>query len=123
YYCQLIIIILMSHFAGGQNSGIYESYLIIDTNLNPASNEFFDLQATTGNPDFIGTNLGTYINGDSFVLRGAQIKTFKCISDDILNGQIYYRIYEQSASAPAFSNTVSGNTTYLGWKSDDGTGP
>ncbi|MBT8260993.1 MAG: hypothetical protein KJN82_06740, partial [Bacteroidia bacterium] len=99
----------------GQNSGIYESYLILDTG---SGNTFYDLQATTGNPDFIGADLGTYQSGDVFFLRGAQIKTYKCVLDNILNGQIFYRIHNQSDPAPAFINL-----SYLNHQADLGAGP
>src|SRR5690606_32984887 len=117
FYILAMPFLLSSFNTSAQDSGIYESYLIIDTNLDVNPNEFYDLQGSTAsvNPDFIGANLGTYKTDDSFVLRGAEIKTYKCGSDDILNGQLYYRIYEQSATPPSFSNIINGSTTYLGF--------
>ncbi|HQK39451.1 MAG TPA: hypothetical protein PLO52_04970, partial [Flavobacterium alvei] len=65
-------------------SGIYESYAIL--NSNGGGNVYYDLQATTGNPDFNGANLGIFNSSSTLILNGAQNKTFKCNTDDITNG-------------------------------------
>ncbi|RYY45619.1 MAG: hypothetical protein EOO06_16180 [Chitinophagaceae bacterium] len=73
------------------NSGIYQSYLAL--NANAAGNTFYDLQASTSNPDFSGS-LGTFCSNSSLVLAGAQNKTFKCGANDILSpNKLLYRIY------------------------------
>src|SRR5262249_10820151 len=56
-------------------SGIYESYIVM--NANGSGNQFYDLGATTGNPDFNNTNLGTFCTTGSLLLAGAQNKIFK----------------------------------------------
>ncbi|TCK64050.1 hypothetical protein DFQ05_2743, partial [Winogradskyella wandonensis] len=116
YFVFFILLSFTKIFA--QDSGIYESYLILDTNTNPIASEFYDLQgnASSINPDFINANLGTYQSGESLILRGAEIKTFKCVADDILNGQLEYRVYLQSASTlPVFQNV-----SFLNFISNDG---
>lgn len=90
--------LLLSGYIFGQ-SGIFENYIILDTG---SGNAYYDLEATTANPDFQNVDLGTFTPGDTFILRGFQNKTDKCNTDDILNGSLYYRIYEISAAAPTF---------------------
>lgn len=82
-------------------SGIFESYVIID--VNNSGNTYYDLQASTGNPDFNGTDLGTFNCGDSFVLNGAQNKIYKCSSDDVTGGKLRYAVYSTGGSSPSFS--------------------
>jgi hypothetical protein len=95
-------------------SGIFESYLVV--NKNNAGNVYYDLQATTANPDFNATNsLGTFDCSSTLILNGAENKTFKCGTDNITNGWLNYRIYEQGNTPPAFTSTQ------IFYTSDDGT--
>ncbi|MFC0604488.1 LamG-like jellyroll fold domain-containing protein [Winogradskyella pulchriflava] len=100
----IIFVLLLFRIANGQ-SGIYESYLIINSDLDPLPNEYYDLQAETGNPDFNGANLGTFTQSNSLVLNGAEQNVYQCGNDNILNGWLNYRIYEQSATAPAYTSS------------------
>ncbi|OUS02246.1 hypothetical protein A9Q86_04270, partial [Flavobacteriales bacterium 33_180_T64] len=90
--------------ASYSQSGIYESYLIVD---NGSGNRYYDLQATTGNTDFDGANLGSFSCDDLLILSGAQNKVYKCNTDNITNGFLNYRIYLTSDTAPAFTNSVA----------------
>ena len=95
-------------------SGIFETYLILDK--NSTGNQFYDLQATTANPDFNTTNtLGSFDCNSTLILNGAENKTFKCGTDNIINGWLNYRVYEQGNTPPAFTSTQIFHT------SDDGT--
>ncbi|SHF89184.1 Por secretion system C-terminal sorting domain-containing protein [Flavobacterium fluvii] len=93
-------------------SGIYESYAIL--NSNGGGNVYYDLQATTGNPDFNGLNLGTFNSSNTLILNGAQNKVYKCNTDDITNGKLYYRIYKTTDTAPIFIDSS------IPWLSNDG---
>ncbi|MDU8887241.1 hypothetical protein RXV94_13800, partial [Yeosuana sp. MJ-SS3] len=100
----LFFLSLASNTIYAQNeSGIYESYAIL--NSNGGGNIYFDLQAATANTDFDGANLGTFTPSGTLILNGAQNKTYKCGADNILNGWLYYRIYEQSSVPPGFIST------------------
>ncbi|RYH72181.1 HYR domain-containing protein [Flavobacteriaceae bacterium 144Ye] len=101
-----IVIALISNLSIGQ-SGIFESYIIIDDG-SPAG-KYYDLQATTGNDDFNNFNLGTYNLGNDLIIKGFQNKTDKCNTDDILNAELYYRIYPQSATPTGFSSISTTN--------------
>ncbi|HMJ48457.1 MAG TPA: hypothetical protein VK498_14085, partial [Ferruginibacter sp.] len=109
----LSCLILGITFPVNAQSGIYESYAIVK--INSGSNNYYDLQATTANPDFNGANLGTFLPGNSLTLNGAQNKTFKCATDQITNpNNLYYRVYKTIAGAPSFTSST------IFWTSDDG---
>ncbi len=82
-------------------SDIYESYLILNT--YGQGNQFYDLKANTDNPNFDGANLGEYCNSGTLVLSGAENKVFKCGTNDITDGKLYYRIYPSGGTGGSFS--------------------
>lgn len=93
-------------------SGIFESYAIINTG---GSDLYYDLQATTPNPNFNGANLGTFSQCTGTMrLDGGQNKTFKCPGDDITNGTIWYRVYPTGSPSGAFASINFPNVTPLG---------
>lgn len=55
-------------------SGIYESYAILKR--NGGGDALYDMQETTGNPDFQGANQGTFYSGNTFILNGAEDKVY-----------------------------------------------
>src|SRR6056297_830596 len=96
-----LALILSSNLLLGQ-SAIFESYLVIDQ--NSSGSVFYDLQATTGNPDFNASNaLGSFDCNSTLILNGAQHKTYKFDTDNILDGWLQYRVYEQGTGAPGFT--------------------
>ncbi|MDZ4702367.1 MAG: MopE-related protein, partial [Saprospiraceae bacterium] len=100
-------------FAAQAQSGIFESYAVINAG---GSDIFYDLQATTINPDFNGANLGSFVQctGTPLRLDGGQNKTFKCPGDDITNGNIWYRVYPTGSPSGAFTSVNLPNVTNLG---------
>ncbi len=92
---------------------IFQSYVILK--LNGGGNTYYDLQATTGNPDFQGANLGVYGQAQTLVLAGAQNKTNKCDGGNVTGGNVFYRVYLVSAAPGAFGGGIS-----LSWISNDG---
>src|SRR5690606_6531350 len=66
------------------------------------------------NPDFEESYLGTFGDSNSLILNGAENKTFKCGSDNILNGWLNYRIYPISETAPPFASNEIPYTTNEG---------
>ncbi len=85
-----------------QTAGIYESYIVL--NVKNAGNQFYDLAATTPNPNFNGQNLGIFANTESLVISGGQNKTFKSLSGgcNVSNGTLHYRIYPQGSPSGSF---------------------
>lgn len=86
-------------------SGIYESYAILS--LNGGANTYYDMQATTGNPDFEGFDLGDFNSTHSLVVKGGQNKTFKCDGCDITNSTLFYRVWLTSGGASGSFNSIS----------------
>jgi hypothetical protein len=91
-------------FANAQ-SGILESYTIIDSGLGNTS---YDLNphTQTANPDFDGFNFGNFTSGSTLTLNGGRNNIYECGIEDITSGHLFYRIYETTATPPAFSDFV-----------------
>lgn len=94
--------------------GIFESYGIIK--INASSNVYYDMQAVTVNPDFQGANFGTFNTtvGNTLVLNGGEIKTFKNGSSDVTAGKFDYRIYLVGATPGSFNELNLGFNSNLG---------
>ena len=99
YSLFLILFAFVSYSA--QATGIFESYAVL--NINGGGNTYYDLQATTGNPDFNGLDLGTFTNGQTLVFVGGEHKTWKNNGGDVTGGRIHYRVYMETPSG-SFSN-------------------
>ncbi|WP_298904516.1 hypothetical protein, partial [uncultured Psychroserpens sp.] len=107
-----IALFAFGNIASNAQSGIFESYLVL--NKDNSGNVFYDLQATTANPDFNAPSaLGTFDCSSTLILNGAENKTYKCGTDNITNGWLSYRIYEQGTTPPVFT------TTQIFYTSDD----
>ena len=116
YYTTFITTLFLLFFGHGvwgqQTIGIYESYAIL--NINSAGNTEYDLNANTGNTDFNNANLGTFLPGtNTLVMAGGINKTYKCNGGDVFGGNINYRVYLTSGSAPSFTSLS------MGWLSND----
>ena len=111
YSLFLILFVFVSYSA--QATGIFESYAVLK--INGGGNTYYDLQATTGNPDLNGANLGTFTAGQTLVFVGGENKTWKNGGGDVTGGRIHYRVYTGTPSG-SFSN-VSFN-----WIQDLGNG-
>ena len=99
YSLFLILFVFVSYSA--QATGIFESYAVL--NINGGGNTYYDLQATTGNPDFNGLDLGTFTNGQTLVFVGGENKTWKNGGGDVTGGRIHYRVYTGTPSG-SFAN-------------------
>lgn len=98
-----------------QSAGIYENYIILKIS-NESSNSYYDLNASTANPDFNGTNLGSFYTASSLIIVGGQNKTYKCDGGDITGGSLFYRVFRAGTnpnSAGAFMEIP------MTWVSDD----
>ncbi|MBK9730312.1 MAG: hypothetical protein IPO83_03320 [Chitinophagaceae bacterium] len=101
--CFSLLLVLFSAVSFAQTNGIFESYAILS--LNGGANAFYDMNATTGNPDFQGASLGSYTTAQSIVVKGGQNKTFKCDGGDITNGHLKWRVWLTSSGAGGSFNT------------------
>ncbi|MEC4005925.1 T9SS type A sorting domain-containing protein [Flavobacterium sp. SUN052] len=98
-----------------QSNGIYESYAILS--VNGGANSYYDLAASTTNPDLQGANLGSFNASNTLVVKGGQNKTFKCSGGDITGGNLYYRVWLTNAGP---SGTFTG--IGMGFVSNDSGG-
>ena len=119
----LFVFLITITFMNAQDAGVFESYAIL--NINGAGNTYYDMQATTGNPDLQGTNLGTFSAGQTLVFVGGENKTWKNGGADVTGGRIYYRVYTGTPSG-SFSNVNFGWLQDLGggdqkWGASNGT--
>ncbi len=86
---------------GNGASGINETFAIVNVN---GTTSFYNLFATTANPDFQNANFGTYTCNGTLVLKGGQNKVYKCSGGDILNTELFYRVYKTGAAVlPTFT--------------------
>ncbi len=115
----IYLMVALTGFRGtsqAQTAGIYEGYVIID--INGGGNAYYDLGASTPNPDFQGASLGTFIIGtNTLTLRGAQNKTFKCSGGDVTGGDGFYRIYKVGNTPGSFTSSGA-----MGFVSNDAGG-
>ncbi len=92
--------------------GFNPSYAIL--RFNGGSDAFYDLNASTGNPDFQGANLGFFTPGNSIVVRTAENNVYKCGSCDIWQTKVHYRVFKTGDTPPAFSEHTVGYTSGFG---------
>ncbi len=88
------LLLLVASVSWGQINGFYQSYVILNAG---SGNTYYDAGASTVNPDFQGTNLGTFTCTQTLKL-GGQGKTFKCNPADITSTRIFWRVWSGSES-------------------------
>ena len=122
YHCTLFVLLgaaLLPPTAVA-GTGIFESY--IDLN-----GQFYDMQASTANPDFQGFNLGTFSANGTLTFNGGEIKTFKNGGGNVTGAELDYRIFRQGSGAPGFStfnlpfNTNLSNPGDQSWRTTGST--
>ncbi len=112
-----LIVLAFSFTVQSQTSGIFESYAIMS--VNGGANAFYDLQPASINPDFQGTNFGTFVKGtNTLVLKGGQNKTFKNGGCNILNSSIWYRIFLTGAPSGLFTGITESFAFNIGGSGD-----
>jgi hypothetical protein len=94
---------IISSALGNGQSGINETFAILFQNGGP-NNTYYDMLATTSNPDFENANLGSYNCNGVLLLKGAQSKVYKCSGGDITSNELFYRIYKVGTTPGNFSS-------------------
>jgi hypothetical protein len=85
----------------GQTVGFNNTFIILS--LNGGANTYYDLNASTANPDFHNANLGTFCSGTSNLkINGAENNVWKCNGGNVTSTKLYYRIYLQANSGGSF---------------------
>jgi len=98
----LALAILASTASSFGAAGIFDSFAIVRLDAST----FYDIGATTGNPDFEGASFGTINSLTGNLQLGGQTKTFKNNSSDVLGAKIWYSLW---------SGTPSGSFTGLNY--------
>ncbi|HLP65875.1 MopE-related protein [Flavobacterium sp.] len=100
-----IMLVFFTSLSYGQ-AGFNTTYIVLDS--NNSGNVYYDLQASTANPDFENANLGVYCEGSSsLVFKGAEHNNYKCGGCDITSTRLMYRIYPTGSPSGSFvSNSI-----------------
>ncbi|MFZ4058194.1 MAG: autotransporter-associated beta strand repeat-containing protein, partial [Ferruginibacter sp.] len=97
----------------GQSANFNNTFIVLS--LNGGGNAFYDLNATTGNPDFNTASLGTFAAGSSnLILKGAEHNVTKCGSSDLTSTRLYYRIYLTASPSGSYTSQNIGFTSTAG---------
>lgn len=79
-------------------AGIWQSHIVLNAT-------YYDVNATTGNPDFPNQNLGTFMSGSSpLMLSGGEVKTFKNNGTDVQSTRLNYRVYPTGSPSGGFTS-------------------
>ena len=95
----LAIALIASSASSFGAAGIFDSFAIVRL----ASNTYYDIGATTANPEFQGASFGTINSVTGNLQLGGQTKTFKNSGSDVTGSRIWYRVWSGTASG-AFSS-------------------
>lgn len=97
-----LFLFLLGGMTYAQTAGFNSTFVVLSSNGGP--NTYYDLQAATGNPDFDGTNLGSFNASNSLSLKGAEHNVYKCGGCDLTSTRLYYRVYTTGSTPGSFSN-------------------
>lgn len=101
-FLAFLLTCFLSIDGNAQTAGFNSTFVVLSSNGGP--NAYYDLQATTGNPDFNGANLGNFNSTNSLVLKGAEHNVYKCGGCDLTSTRLYYRVYPTGSTPGSFSN-------------------
>ena len=100
-----------------QSADFNSAYVVL--NNNGVANKFYKLKNNTAdltNPNFNGSDLGSFNAGSTLLLQGAEHNVFKCGSCDLTATKINYRVYKTGTTPGSFS------TMNIGFSSGGGNG-
>lgn len=103
----MLVFVAGTFSAAAQSAGFNTTYIVLQVNGGPQT--YYDLQATTANPDFNGTSLGSFCrnSGSGLLFLGAEHNVYKCGGCDLQSSRIFYRIYPTGSPAGSFiSNDI-----------------
>ncbi|WP_298115405.1 T9SS type A sorting domain-containing protein [Flavobacterium sp.] len=101
-FLTLFFVLLSLQNTNAQTAGFNSTFAVLS--INGSSNQYYDLQATTGNSDFNGLNLGSFNSSNSLLLKGAEHNVYKCGGCDLTSTRVYYRVYKTNSTPGSFSN-------------------
>ena len=91
FFLLMLFAFNFSSFQTYAGSGLFDAYAIM--NIKGAGNTYKQYSS------FNAWNIGSFASGETLVLNGAQIKTFKNGLSNVTGGQLAYKIYRTGASA------------------------
>jgi len=98
----LFIVCLFSISALAQTAGFNNTFIVLS--INGSGNIYYDLNSATGNPDFIGNNLGSFLVGsNNLILKGAEHNVWKCNGCDLTGTSLFYRVYQTAVTPGVFT--------------------
>ncbi|MDO7851084.1 hypothetical protein [Hymenobacter convexus] len=116
----LLVLLSSVSFEARAGHGIFEGIVKVGSS-------FYNLNGTSFTT-FQSANLGSFNQGQSLVLAGGEVKTFKNNNDDVTGANLFYLVYPQNArpSSPAFNNytlpfALNLNSSDQSWNTFTGT--
>ena len=101
-FCVAVLFFCVHQIHAQGTAGFNSSFIVLA--INGGANAYYDLQASTSNPDFNTANLGTFTSSNSLVIKGAEHNVWKCGGCDLTSTRLYYRIYATGVSPGSFTN-------------------
>lgn len=101
HFCVIFIAVVIAPFTAQGAAGMFDQFVIVDSGSTPG---YYDVGAATGNPDFQGSDLGSFDVATGGTLRlGGQGKSFKNGGSNVTGMQLMYRVFQ---GAPTGSFTT-----------------
>lgn len=103
----LFTAILLSTSASGAWD-IWQAYLIV--NVNGGGNSYWQagLDGTDPTPSFVNNYYGRFSSGQSLILDGVEVKTYRNGSSNVCSGNAFYRVY-RTCDTPGSFTEISGS--------------
>jgi hypothetical protein len=100
----LLTVLLAVSFTTHAAWDIWQAYII--TNVNSGGNTYQQAGLDLSDPTTTMVNryYGRFTTGNSLVIAGGEIKTYKNGSSDVCGGNINYRVYRTCDSPPSFTS-------------------
>jgi hypothetical protein len=100
HFCVFFLAVVVAPFAAQGAAGMFDQFVIVNT----GSSLYYDIGATTGNPEFLGSDLGAFdLSMGSTLSLGGQGKSYKNSGSNVTGMQLMYRVYQ---GAPTGSFTT-----------------
>ena len=101
---QLILIISMLFNASVMmaGSGIFQTFVFYTVNGGGLITDHGGIDNASGTNAWSGNNLGT--NLATLILDGGEVQTFKNGGSDVTGATLFYRVYKQGTTAPAYGS-------------------
>lgn len=95
---------IMVSFSSQGAWDIWQAYMIV--NVNGGGNSYWQAGLDGGDPtpSFVNNNYGRFTSGQSLVMDGVELKTYKNGSSDVCTANGYYRVYRTCDTPGSFTS-------------------